>query len=119
MQEKKCVLVCDDDISILDACRLVLSRDYHVETATTCENIIEEIRRINPGIILMDLMIPGGGEKAVNVIHQTEEIKEIPIILFSAVHNIKEINKRIKATAILEKPFDINTLLETIENNIL
>jgi len=119
MQEKKRVLVCDDDSSILDACRLVLSMHYHVETATTCENIVEEIRRINPGIILMDILIPGGGEKAVKIIHQTEGIKEIPIILFSAVHNIKEINKRIKATAILEKPFDINTLFETIKDHIL
>ena len=119
MQEKKCVLVCDDDSSILDACRLILSTHYNVETATSCENIIEEIRRIKPGIILMDLMIPGGGENAVSLIYQTEEIKEIPIILFSAVHNIKEINKRIKATAILEKPFDINALLETIKDNIL
>ena len=119
MQEKKCVFVCDDDSSILDACRLILSTHYHVETATTCENIVEEIRRINPGIILMDVLIPGGGEKAVNLIHQTEGIKQIPIILFSAVHNIKEINKRIKATAILEKPFDINTLFETIKDHIL
>lgn len=119
MQEKKCVMVCDDDSAILDACRLVLGKDYRVETTTECQNIVEEARRIKPDIILMDVLIPGGGERAVNLIHQTEDIREIPIVMFSAVHNVKEISRRIKATAILEKPFDIYALLDTVKENIL
>lgn len=119
MQDKKRVLICDDDSAILDVCKLILNQDYQVETVATCDNIIEAITKINPNIILMDIRMPGEGDKAATLIHQTKEIKHIPVIVFSALFNIEEIGKKVNATAILEKPFGINVLLETIKKNIL
>lgn len=119
MPEKKCVLICDDDTGILEACKMILSEEYRVETADKCLNIIEEVEKVQPDIILMDIRIPGGGEKAVNLIHETKEISNIPVIVFSALSDIREISERVNATAVIEKPFDINTLLETIQENIL
>ncbi len=91
MQGKKCVLICDDDQAILEACH----------------------------IILMDILMPGGGEDAVKKIHETEDIQHIPVVVFSALNEVEEISKRLNADAVLAKPFDINTLLETVEENIL
>lgn len=119
MQGKKCVLICDDDSSILDVCKVILSQDYRVETVATCDNIIEAITKINPGIILMDIRMPGEGDKAAILIHQTKEIRHIPVIVFSALSNIEEIGKKVNATATLEKPFGIDVLIETIKKNIL
>ncbi len=59
MQDKKCVLICDDDSATLDVCKLILSQYYRGETVATCDNIIEAITKINPGIILMDIQMPG------------------------------------------------------------
>lgn len=119
MPDKKCVLICDDDNSILDVCRLILNEEYRVVTITTCENIIENIKTIKPDIVLMDVMMPGEGAIAAKLIHQTSETRQIPVILFSALSNIKEINKIAEATAILEKPFDLKVLLETVRQHIL
>lgn len=119
MPAKKCVLICDDDKGILEACRMILGEKYHVETTDGCENIIEYVEELNPDIILMDIRMPGGGENAVKKIHQTEDIKHIPVVVFSALDDIVEISERINATAIIEKPFDINTLMDTVRDNIL
>ncbi len=119
MTAKKCVLICDDDNSVLEVCKLILHEEYRVETVTNCEYIIENIKIIKPHIILMDILMPGEGAKAAKLIHQTPETRHIPVILFSALSNIKEISKKTDATAILEKPFDLKVLLETIRKYIL
>ena len=119
MEQKKCVLICDDDHAILEACSIILEEKYRVETAENCANIIDEIKSANPDIILMDILMPGGGDEAVKTIHKTEGIKHIPIIVFSALSEVEEISKRIHADAVLEKPFDMNTLLKIVEQNIL
>lgn len=119
MQDKKCVLICDDDNSILEVCKLILHKEYRVETVTNCENIIENITTFNPHIILMDILMPGEGAKAAKLVHQTNETSHIPVILFSALSNIKDISKDTNATAILEKPFDLNVLIETIKSYVL
>jgi hypothetical protein len=39
--------------------------------------------------------------------------------VFSALNEVEEISKRLNADAVIAKPFDINTLLETVEEHIL
>ena len=118
--EHKCILIYDDDHEILFLCKAILARDqYRVETMSHCEDVISDIARIKPDIILMDLWIPKtGGEKAIMMIKENPATRNIPIILFSANTEIKEICKKIKADGYIEKPFDIIALKETIEQNI-
>jgi len=60
-----------------------------------------------------------GGENAINLMHENENTKTIPVILFSANDEIEKISKRIDANGYLKKPFDISTFKETIKNNLL
>ena len=119
--EKKCVLIYDDDIEILNVCKAILGSEiYRVEALPGCENIISDIAELNPHVILMDLWIPKiGGETAIRLMHENEKTKDIPVILFSATNNIEEISERVKANAFLKKPFDIKFFRKTIEENIL
>ena len=119
MQGKKCVLICDDDQAILEACNIILSDKYNVEMVEHCDNIINVIERTRPDIILMDILMPGVCEDSVKKIHETKDIQHIPVVVFSALNEVEEISKRLNADAVLAKPFDINTLLETVEENIL
>lgn len=119
MKGKKCVLICDDDQAILEACNIILSEKYNVEMVEHCDNIVDVIEKAKPDIILMDILMPGGGEDAVKKIHETKSIQHIPVVVFSALNEVEEISKRLNADAVLAKPFDINTLLETVEENIL
>ena len=65
---------------------------------------------IKPNLIIMDLWIPEiGGEKAVTMIKENSATRHIPVLLFSANAEIKEVCKKINADGYIEKPFNINT----------
>ena len=117
---KKSILIFDDDPEILTVCKIILEqRNYEVKTRIFCDNIIEDINEVKPDIILMDLWIPTiGGEEAINLVKNNNATRQIPVILFSANVEINSIADRTKANGFLKKPFDINTLLYTIESSL-
>lgn len=114
---QKCILVYDDDVEITMLCRVILQKlNYKVETKTTCDNVITDIKTIKPDIILMDLWIPNiGGEEAVRQIREDSSSKDIPILLFSANDEVEKISKNLVTQGYVKKPFDIPILKETIE----
>ncbi|MEP6949184.1 MAG: response regulator [Ginsengibacter sp.] len=117
----KCILIYDDEPEILFLCKVILSNSpYRVETLLRCDNVINDIARIQPDIILMDLSIPEiGGEKAINIIKANPATQHIPIIIVSANREIKEIYKKTKAEDYIEKPFNMAYLKETIAKTLL
>lgn len=121
VQEKKCVLIYDDDLEILFLCKAILSKsNYRVETLSRCENVLADIVRIKPDIILMDLWIPEiGGEKAIDIVKKNPETQHIPMIIFSANAEIETICKKVNANGFIEKPFDISNFKETIQQKML
>ncbi len=117
---EKCILIYDDNQEILLLCKKILEKKpYRVETLSRCENVISDIGNLKPDLILMDLWIPEiGGEKAIALMKANPATRHIPILLFSANAEIKEICKKVNADGYVAKPFDIHTLKETIEQNI-
>ncbi len=116
----KCVLIFDDDTEILYLCSAILKNTYKVVTRSRCDNVPEDVEAIKPDIILMDLWIPSiGGAKATELLKQIPTTANIPILLFSANADIKEIAVSVNADGYLEKPFDIKKLKETIEKYVL
>ena len=95
----KTILIYDDDREILFLCKAILQKHkYTVETLSRCEEVINDINRVQPHFILMDLWIPEiGGEKAVALAKQNDATKHVPIFLFSANADIKEIYKKVNA----------------------
>ena len=117
---KKCVLIYEDDLDIMQLCKIILTAgNYQVETRNTCENIIEDVKEVRPDIILMDLWIPEiGGEQAIMLVKQEEAFRDIPIVIFSANEELDVICKKINASGYLKKPFDIMDLKNIIQLHI-
>ena len=117
---KKNILIYDDDDEILLLCKAILSKyGFAVETLSRCENILNDIKSIQPHLILMDLWIPEiGGEKAIATVKENEATKNIPILIFSANADIKEICKKVNADGYVEKPFTVSSFIETIQTHI-
>ncbi len=117
---KKSILIFDDDPETLMVCKIILEqKNYIVQTRLFCEDIIKDCEDVGPDIILMDLWIPAiGGENAVNLIKTNPAAMHIPVILFSANAEIDLVVERTNANGVLKKPFDITTLLDTIENTL-
>ena len=114
---KKCILIYDDDQEILTLCKIILQKlQYRIETRSTCDNIIGDIRSLEPDVILMDLWIPKiGGEKALDLLRENPDLKDIPVLLFSANDEIEIISNRAKANGFIQKPFDIHSFKKEIE----
>ncbi len=112
----KCILIYDDDQEILFLCKTILTKKkYRVETLSRCEHVISDIDRVKPDLILMDLWIPNiGGERAISLIKAIPALGHIPILLFSANADIKDICQKINADGYIAKPFDVLTFLHVI-----
>lgn len=117
---KKNILIYDDDLEILLLCKAILSRyNFVVETLPSCDNIITDILLFKPDVILMDLWIPEiGGEKAISLVKQNEQTKNIPVIIFSANVDITDIAKKVYADGYIEKPFSVTHFIETIQSHL-
>ena len=114
---QKCILIYDDDTEILMLCRMILQKqNYRVETRTACDDIINDIKLLEPDIILMDLWIPQmGGEKAIKQMREHPASKDIPVLLFSANDDIGNISIKLSANGYVQKPFDIHAFKIEIE----
>jgi two-component system KDP operon response regulator KdpE len=78
------VLVCDDDMQILRALRLVLrGAGYEVLTSATAEEALDRAAMGHPHAAIIDLMLPD--RPGIEVCRELRTWSEIPIIVLSAV----------------------------------
>jgi DNA-binding NtrC family response regulator len=119
--EKKRILVVDDDKNILRLIRVHLEKeDYKIFQATDGNECFEILEREVPDVVLLDLRIPGLDGMAV-----MERIKKfysnIPIVMMSAHGTIETAVESMKIGAydFVTKPFDSNRLKVTIRNALV
>lgn len=117
---KKNILVYDDDDEILLLCRIILEKyNYSVQTLSSCNDVVTDVKNLKPDFILMDLWIPQlGGEKAVKILKENAETKKVPIFLFSANSDVEEICLRTQADGFIAKPFDLKAFVKIIQDHI-
>jgi two-component system cell cycle response regulator DivK len=114
------IIIFDDDEDILSICSYVLEEQgWEVHIFTDCGNIAEKVSAINPNVILMDNWIPdSGGIVATQTLKNTDALRDIPVVYFSANSDIQMLANRAGAEAYLAKPFDLNDLEEVISSVI-
>ena len=112
----KRVLILDDDTDILFICKYILEHaGWEVHTRTTCNDILNVASDVQPHLIIMDNWIPDtGGMVATQTLKKSPEHKDIPVIYFSANHDIRNLSIKAGANTYLEKPFDIVRFEELI-----
>jgi CheY-like chemotaxis protein len=114
------ILVFDDDGDMLELCKIIFEKlNYRLETRARSENILADLKQVQPNLILMDLRIPEiGGEKAIELYKNNPATADIPVILFSANPEIEKIASSVRANGFLKKPFDIAELLFMVQNHL-
>jgi two-component system cell cycle response regulator DivK len=114
----KKVLVFDDDEDILEICKYVLERrGLKVFTKQSCDDVIEDVKKIGPDVVIMDNWIPDiGGVEAIRILKSNAEFGKIPVILFTASKDIQKIAKEAGAEAFIAKPFNLKELEEKVED---
>ena len=116
----KKIVIFDDDEDILSICSFILEEQgWKVFAYSDCNNIVEKVLNIMPDVILMDNWIPDdGGIIATQKLKKSDELKNIPVIYFSANSDIELLANHAGAETFLAKPFDLEDL-ERIINTVL
>ena len=114
---KQTILVMDDDRDILDAMKMVLEfNGYKVETCSNDQRIDYENL---PDLFLLDIWMSGlSGSDVCKRLKTDDHTKHIPVIIFSANRNIREISEECNADGYIAKPFNLNQLLSVISSHI-
>jgi CheY-like chemotaxis protein len=106
------VLVVDDEVDIRTAMTEVLEEEgYEVYAAGDGKEGLDRLREKQPSVILLDLMMPGMNGWEFRRAQQREpEVSDIPVIVLTAMGRAPSI----EAQSFLQKPFDLDTLLDEV-----
>jgi CheY-like chemotaxis protein len=118
MKNRHKILVVDDDpnaLLLMDA--MLKPHGYDVVLINDGRQAIQTAKKEKPDLILLDVMMPGlDGYTVLNIIKKEEAIKNIPVVMVSALG--RDGNKIVAsiygASAYVTKPIDRKVLLETI-----
>ncbi len=119
MSDKKRILVVDDEVQMVEMLKLRLeANNYDVISAFDGESGLDAAKKKKPDLIILDLMLPKmDGYKVCGLLKKDPSYAEIPIIIFTAKAQAKDINlgKEAGAEAYLTKPYEPEILLGKIK----
>lgn len=114
------ILVVDDEKDIQNFFRFKLQKiGYDVIVAQNGHEAIEKVKTFRPDLILMDIMMPVmDGLKATEYLKKHKEFKNIPIIIVSAITDVKGKTAAYTfgADDYLTKPIDIITMVARVKS---
>ncbi len=112
------VLIVDDEQMARTLLRLMLVRaGLNVYEAEDGFDALEKVKKHQPDIILLDVMMPGmDGFAVCETLRGEENTSSLPIIMLSAKTDLESINKglRVGATKYLTKPISPDALTQHV-----
>jgi CheY-like chemotaxis protein len=112
------ILLVEDDPDARDMVRFFLEENgCRVTTAPDGLAALESVSRTRPALILLDLAMPRmDGQTFARLLREAPDpgLAATPIALMSALRNLDEIANEIGATAIVQKPIDLDALLDVV-----
>ncbi|MCL7452179.1 MAG: GAF domain-containing protein [Anaerolineae bacterium] len=118
------LLVVEDDPDIRSMMQEALIRQgYNVSTATSGDQVLGEVTRLRPDLILLDLKMPGmDGYDVIRQLKGSKDTQSIPIIVTTASPLDKERDKirvlGMGATHYFTKPLSLSSLMAEIKKAI-
>jgi len=117
--EAKRIFIADDDEAIVDSTTLMLEvMGYNVAYTHNGAEVSEAVLT-KPDLLLLDIWMSGiDGRDVCRKVKANPETKGIPVLMISASRDIRDSALASGADDFLEKPFEMDALLEKIENLI-
>ena len=106
----KKIFIFDYNLEILELCTEILEDlGCEVKTSPTTTNVEQQVLSFMPDLIFMDNWLPDiSGIEATRLLKSNEQLKNIPVLYFSANSNIDALAAEAGADDFLGKPFDID-----------
>jgi CheY-like chemotaxis protein len=116
--EKKKILIVDDDVIHLEMVEAVLKGSYDISKAKSGKDALGLFYQgLVPHLILLDLVMPGmGGWDTYNRIRALGNLHDTPIAFFTASNDPKDIKQAREMGAVdyIKKPYDKDDLLKRV-----
>jgi DNA-binding response OmpR family regulator len=118
MNPKK-ILVVDDEVDLVKTVSFSLEAEgYTVLVSYNGEDALNQARKENPDLILLDIMLPKlDGYKVCRLLKFDERYKHIPVLMLTAKTQEKDkiVGMETGADEYIAKPFDMDELMEKIK----
>jgi methyl-accepting chemotaxis protein len=118
-EEKRKVLIVDDDEIHLELTKSFLERDYDVVTVKSCEEALKLLYQgFDPSLVFLDLMMPDtDGWHTYERIRGLSNLHNVPIAIFTVSDDPADMNRASKMGAVdyIKKPCTQDELLRRIK----
>jgi len=118
----KKILIIDDEPAFSEMLKLRLEANgYQVETAPDGASGLEKAAQSQPGLILLDVVMPGlDGFETLRRLHRDPGTSRIPVVMLTARGEFKSITQaqQLGAADYLIKPPETNTLLQLVQRYV-
>ena len=114
--EKQTILIVDDEMNICELISLYAKKEgYEVAVANDGNEAVEKFRRLNPSIVILDIMLPG--KDGWQVCREMREVGETPIIMLTAKGETfdKVQGLEMGADDYMVKPFEMKELMARVK----
>lgn len=120
------ITIIDDDVELVEDLSVVLRKEGHaITTRDTYEGAVQSLVKDRPDLLILDVMFPENntaGFDLARAIRKTKEIKDLPVILLTAVNQQFSMDfspadidpEWIPVQEFLEKPVRTPELLEKV-----
>lgn len=118
LNEKRKILIADDEDNVIQVVRNILGNDYTVIEATNGQEAVKATNEQKPALVLMDTIMPGkDGLRALYEIKTNSATRSIPVVMLTEKNN--EQNRKystdLGADECISKPLSPQDLLDTID----
>lgn len=116
---KKKVVLIQDNKEILEIMDQVLEEEGFNVTASLTTDPVEKIDEIDPDVVVVDDHIKGEkkGSEVIKELKSDPETEDVSAILTSTSSKLPEEAKECKADDYIEKPFDIDHMIDVVKKN--
>jgi CheY-like chemotaxis protein len=115
---KKTILVVDDEKDIRTTIQEILEKEgYKVITAIGGDDCLEKLKKLNPDLILMDIMMPGTPVPIVVKRIKKPKISYLSVVKVSEAEK-RDLMKQKNIVGFIPKPFEVEDLIEKVKKFI-
>jgi CheY-like chemotaxis protein len=116
MENRKTILICDDEPALRELIRASLEDGYLFAEASDGLTALELARELEPDVVVLDLMLPRlGGLEVLARIRADEHLRDVPVLVITAWNETREDVLAAGAADFTSKPFDPDALKASIE----
>jgi DNA-binding response OmpR family regulator len=114
------VLIVDDEPSIADVLAELLSEEgYQTQIAIGGDHALSMLATGRPDLMLLDLYMPGmSGIEVLASLRANDAFVALPVLMMTAGSIDRDDLTGQGATAVISKPFEMDTLLETVRTTL-